>query len=133
MKKNRIILLLVALFLTTTATANDDVWASPYDSRIETAVVGDEPSKQELLQYLQKKRERAEARLSLVDDEIRCVEDARQGDGSIWSCYEVAQQQRQRLKRKYQALNPYPKRQRQRASGMPNFGNMGMGRMPMPW
>lgn len=113
--------------------AGDDIWANPYDTRGESSVERGEPSRQELLRHLQKKRERAEERLYIIDEEIRCVQDVPQERGAFQGCYETAKQQRQRLKQKYPELTPYPKRQRQRAGSMPNFGNMGMGRMPMPW
>ena len=91
------------------------------------------PSKEELLKYLQKKKARAEERVSLVEQEIQCIQNAREGDGSIWRCYEIAQQKKLRFKQKTQSQRPHQRRNRQGGGVMPNFDRMGMGMMPSPW
>ncbi len=108
-----------------TGFQQEDIWAMEESQG---------PSKAELLKHLQRKKARAEERMSLIDQEIRCVESAEEGDGSIWRCYEIAQQKKLLFKQRTQSQSPYRKQYRNRGNGMmPNFDQMGMGRMPMPW
>jgi hypothetical protein len=90
-------------------------------------------SREEWLRYLQQKREKTEARIRLIDQEIRCVEETPEGR-SFWGCYEVAQQQRTQLNQRYPgSVSPYARQRNQRGGMMPNFDRMGMGGMRMPW
>lgn len=150
--QNRTKVLLTALLITPPVIAADqysnpfdaqswgespvvDTWgyerAPQRDAALESEAQG--PSKDSLLAYLEKKRVRAKARLSLIEEEIRCVEQGSERDGSFWSCYEMAKQKREALKQQYgTAQSPYQRRAQQ-GGGMPNFERMGMGMMPMPW
>ncbi|MBT3197532.1 MAG: hypothetical protein HN842_12440 [Gammaproteobacteria bacterium] len=141
--KNKIGLLFAALLMTSTVIADN-----PYNNAVDVPNWGRSPmvtnrgypsemqgpSKEAVLKKLQKKLARGQERISLIEQEISCVQDAKEGDGSIWRCYEIAQQKKQLLKQKIEAQRPYKKRKPQGGGGvMPNFDNMGMGIMPMPW
>ncbi len=128
--------MLLGLFLSTPVVAIDsygeDVWGQRQNVWDQGAEQQEGVSREELLSYLQKKRQRAEKRIALIDEEIECVSNTVEG-GSFWRCYERAQQQRQLLKQSYQNHNPYQRRRHQRGGMMPNFDRMGMGGMRMPW
>ncbi|MBT5467201.1 MAG: hypothetical protein HOK42_12300 [Candidatus Marinimicrobia bacterium] len=148
--QNKIGVLLTAVFVTSTASADGiynnvsdfQNWErSPasinklYSSETQRATQpGGEtrgPSKEDVLKYLYKKKARGTERMLLIEKEISCIQNAQEGDNSIWRCYEIAQQRKQQLKQKIKAQTPYKKRNRQRSGVMPNFDGMGM--MPTPW
>ena len=150
--QNKMSVLLIALFATSTAVTDSSYYNAPgaqvwdraatmrsesYPGRSQEEVRPADgaggPSKAEVLKYLDKKLARGKERISLIEQEISCVQNVSERNGSIWGCYEIAQQKKQRLKQKMQAQRPYQRRNHQGGGVMPNFDGMRMGMMPMPW
>ena len=125
--------LLVTLLMTTVAVA-EDVYRDPADVWRMEPSVGEAQgvSKEEVLQRLLRKREKGAARMQLIEEEIRCVENASGDDESISQCYELAQYKKRLFKQKYPSSRTHNRQYRQNGM-MPNFDRMGMGGMRMPW
>ncbi len=106
-----------------------------YTTTEQDSGISRSPDKAELLRYLQEKQAKGRERLTMIAEEIKCVERTPAHDSSaLWRCYEASQYKKQQLRQKYpSSQNPYRKRNQPRNGMMPNFNNMGMGRMPMPW
>jgi len=125
--------LMGALWMATVAVAEDsysapsDVWGLESSSGEAHST-----SKEEVLQHLLRKREKGAARMRLIEDEIRCIENANDEDDSILQCYELAQYKKRLFKQKYPSSTANQRRYRQ-GGMMPDFNRMGMGGMRMPW
>lgn len=128
---------LTALLMATAAVAQaEDTYRDPADVwGLESSggeVQGQNVSKEEVLQHLLRKHEKGAARMRLIEEEIRCIENASDEDESISRCYELAQYKKRLFKQKYPSSRPSNRQYRQNGM-MPNFNRMGMGGMRMPW